>query len=141
MVIAAEHPIETAGSWAAWGIIDYLTSTMSEARALLEQYEFDCLPVVNADGLARGNPCFTSAGVDLYLAFAGAPTGAFDAEEARLVWQHAKSKPLSLLFDFHCYMGGSHGQDYPGEGLYMIPTSAQDRVFTGETARAIPGHQ
>jgi hypothetical protein len=136
VVMAAEHPIETPGSWATWGIIDYLTSTLREARALLEEYTFECLPVVNVDGLARGNPCFSSTGIDLFLAYAGAPKGEFAAEEARSVWQHATGKPLSLLLDFHCYMGGSHNQDYPGEGLYMIPRAAQDEVFSEKAGHA-----
>ena len=135
MIVAAEHPIETPGSWATWGVVDYLTSTLREARELVDEYTVECFPVVNVDGLARGNACFNSAGTDLFRSYTGVREGRFEAEETRLIWQHAVGSELALLLNFHCYMGGDHFQDYPGEGHYMILPEEQEKVFSPETAR------
>jgi len=136
MVMAGEHPIETPGSWAVWGVIDYLTSTLHEARALCEEYRFECFPIVNPDGLAHGNACFTSNGTDLFVAYSGAPERSFPAREAELVWEWATGQSAALLFDFHCYMGGVHTQDYPGEGIYTVPQSQLEEVLAPQAARA-----
>ena len=135
MLIAGEHPAETAGSYAIWGIADYLLSVLPEAKALLDHYRFDCLPVANPDGLARGNCCFTSTGVDLIHAFGAASEGRFDSPEARATWEQAASTPLALLIDFHAYSGGGHHQDPPGEALIMLSESAQNRLLPPAAAR------
>jgi hypothetical protein len=135
LVMAGEHPIETPGSWAVWGIIDYLTSTLREARALCAECRFECFPIVNPDGLARGNACFTSNGTDLFTAYSGAPERRFPAEEAELVWEWAAGQPTALLLDCHCYMGGVHTQDHPGEGIYTVPQSQLEEVLAPREAR------
>ncbi len=134
LIIASQHPIETPSSWAVRGIIDYLTSSLPQAQALLDEYCFECFAHVNPDGLDLGNPCFNASGVDLFLDFGGAAAGDFRSVEARLLWEHAVAGPLALVFNFHCYMGGYHHQDPPGEGIYMIPDF--EEVFSPQAARS-----
>ena len=64
LVTARVHPDETAGSFAAEGVIRFLCS--EAAKALLEQFDFYVVPMANPDGVETGLCKLTAVGgVDL----------------------------------------------------------------------------
>lgn len=64
LVTARVHPDETAGSFAAEGLIRFLCS--DDAKTLLEQFDFYVVPMANPDGVETGLCKLTAVGgVDL----------------------------------------------------------------------------
>ena len=47
------------------GILQFLTSQSTEARALRDEYVFKIIPMLNIDGVIHGNYRTSLAGVDL----------------------------------------------------------------------------
>jgi hypothetical protein len=62
---ARVHPGESNASWTMKGILEFLTSTASEAAALRRQLVFKIVPVLNPDGVINGNYRCALAGCDL----------------------------------------------------------------------------
>lgn len=47
------------------GVIDYLTSSILKAKILRENFVFKIVPMLNPDGVIKGNSRSSLAGVDL----------------------------------------------------------------------------
>jgi cytosolic carboxypeptidase protein 2/3 len=62
---ARVHPGETPASWMMRGMLDFLTGPTQEARLLRSLFVFRIVPMLNPDGVARGNNRCSLAGVDL----------------------------------------------------------------------------
>lgn len=62
---ARVHPGESPASWVCQGIIDFLTSDHSSARALRQHLIFKIVPMLNPDGVFHGNYRASSLGFDL----------------------------------------------------------------------------
>jgi Zinc carboxypeptidase len=62
---ARVHPGETPASWMMHGMLDFLTGPTQEARLLRSLFVFRIVPMLNPDGVARGNNRCSLAGVDL----------------------------------------------------------------------------
>jgi len=52
---ARVHPGESNSSWIMKGLIDYLVSQTTEAKALRENFVFKIVPILNPDGVINGN--------------------------------------------------------------------------------------
>lgn len=61
------HPSETPSSWHLEGMIDYLTSQNSYARALRDNIIFYVVPFINPDGVVGGFSRSTSTGVNMEI--------------------------------------------------------------------------
>ena len=59
------HPGETGGSYMMKGVIDYLTGSSPHARMLRENFVFKIVPMLNPDGVIKGNSRCSLASVDL----------------------------------------------------------------------------
>lgn len=64
-VRARAHPWEAGSSWVAQGLIERLLKDDARARAFLDHYNVDILPMANKDGVARGLTRFNGMGRDL----------------------------------------------------------------------------
>ena len=65
VISARVHPGETVGSWMMHGLIEFLTGSSPEARALRNHFIFKLVPMLNPDGVINGNYRCSLAGVDL----------------------------------------------------------------------------
>lgn len=76
LIHARTHPGEVASSFVLEGLVDYLTSNAPEARRLRDRLVFDIVPMLNVDGVAKGNNRVTPRGVNLegkWYSVEGAP--------------------------------------------------------------------
>lgn len=64
-VRARAHPWEAGSSWVAHGLIERLLKGDPDAKAFLDRYSIDVLPMANKDGVARGMTRFNLMGKDL----------------------------------------------------------------------------
>mmetsp|Transcript_19965 Transcript_19965/g.36974 ORF Transcript_19965/g.36974 Transcript_19965/m.36974 type:complete len:796 (+) Transcript_19965:342-2729(+) len=62
---ARVHPGETVGSWMMQGILEFLVSNTPEADLLRNLYVFKIVPMLNPDGVIKGNHRCSLAGNDL----------------------------------------------------------------------------
>ena len=100
LVIARVHPYETAASWCAEGLLEWLAADGSPQARLRQQYRIVTLPMPNPDGVILGMCKRTSEqGVDLSHE---AMTG-HDATTAVFVGLLDATRPAALL-DIHGWM-------------------------------------
>jgi hypothetical protein len=119
-IIAGQHGVEFAGTYAAKGVLDFLASRLPQAADLRRRYVFDILPCANPDGNAHGMGCFNSEGRDQLNAFADATEDAQpDAAEAALIWTHLRRNRPDLIVNFHAYAHRRPFGDPPHEGIYV----------------------
>ena len=64
-ISARIHPGESNSSWVMRGVVEFLTSTSLEARALRENFVFRIVPMINVDGVINGNYRCSLSGQDL----------------------------------------------------------------------------
>jgi len=62
---ARVHPGETVASFIMEGFLKELTSDSEFAKSLKEKYLFKIVPMINPDGVVKGNYRFSGAGYDL----------------------------------------------------------------------------
>ena len=62
---ARAHPWEPGGNWVVQGLVNRLLRGDGEAKACLDCYRVDILPMANKDGVARGLTRFNLRGKDL----------------------------------------------------------------------------
>ena len=65
VMMGRQHPGETHGSWILHGMIRFLVGDSTIAKGLRKKYNFVAIPMVNIDGVIRGNSRCSLAGVDL----------------------------------------------------------------------------
>ncbi len=65
VLMARQHPGETHGSWILHGMLRFLVGDSAIAQGLRKKYTFVAIPMVNIDGVVRGNSRCSLAGVDL----------------------------------------------------------------------------
>ena len=65
-ILGRQHPVETTSSYMLEGIITYLLETIAEgsSNALLDNYVFKIVPMVNPDGVIHGNTRAELTGID-----------------------------------------------------------------------------
>jgi murein tripeptide amidase MpaA len=64
-ISARVHPGESNSSWVMKGIIDFLTSSQTEAKLLRDNFVFKIVPMINPDGVINGNYRCSLVGQDL----------------------------------------------------------------------------
>lgn len=64
-LVCRQHPWETASTFAAEGLLRYLTSGTPEAKELIERVAFHVVPIANPDGVVLGHTRFNRHGYDL----------------------------------------------------------------------------
>jgi len=64
-IVARQHAFEAGGTWAAEGLLRFLTGSEPEAQAIRSKVTFKLCPMLNPDGVARGGTRFNARGVDL----------------------------------------------------------------------------
>eukprot|EP00397_Hematodinium_sp_SG-2012_P007112 GEMP01007154.1.p1 GENE.GEMP01007154.1~~GEMP01007154.1.p1 ORF type:complete len:735 (+),score=139.92 GEMP01007154.1:230-2434(+) len=62
---ARVHPGETSASWIMKGVLEYLTSSSTEAKKLRDNFVFKIVPMLNPDGVVVGNYRSSLCGLDL----------------------------------------------------------------------------
>ena len=125
LVFAAQHPSEHGGNWACQGIVEYLLSSIREARDIVDTFDLAIIPMINPDGNVRGLSGANAEGVNMFSDFTGAAEGALpEATENRLFWQWLCDQfPPDVVLHFHGYMGRRAFSDRPGDGLYHLTDS------------------
>lgn len=130
-IVAGQHPSEFSGVWASMGIIEYLLSSIREAREFIENLDIAVLPMLNPDGNAHGHSGHSAEKLDinLFCDFEEIPQGKLPrTKENRVMWQWLNEKFVpDYLLHFHGYKGGSAGT-MPHDGLYCLKDPAS--VYT-----------
>jgi hypothetical protein len=161
-ILAGQHPGEHSGSWACEGIVEYLLSSISEARELAGAFDWAIVPMLNPDGnvhgwsgataedagrIASGKPPLNPS-----MDFKGAAQGKEpEYHESRLLWNWlCRAFPPDAMLHFHGYMGWRQNGLAPGDGIYSLtdPEKLFPDPSRGAAYRAIldrllfetPGH-
>ena len=119
LVFGGEHATEFAGPWSVKGLIEFLASTLPEARDLRERYEIMLAPQVNPDGNVNGT-LHNIHRTNLHLDYG--PKAAEcrpTSREARALWEYACEFKPEICLCLHCFNGPLFGSDPPYEGAYV----------------------
>jgi len=123
LVYAGEHATEFAGQWAAKGIMEFLASSVAEARGIRERYDVLFVPQVNPDGNVRGL-LHNINKVNLHLDY---PVVNGECRprtrEVQALWRLIESYKPDLHICVHTFIGPLASSDPPYEGLYVPPLS------------------
>ena len=119
---AAQHPSEHGGNWACEGIVEYLLSSISEAREIAHDFDIAVVPMINPDGNVRGLSGSNAEGINMFNDFTGAADGTPPkATENRLLWEWLCSELTpDVILHFHGYMGWRAHCQHPYDGIYFL---------------------
>jgi hypothetical protein len=122
LVLAGQHPSEHCGNWASEGIVEYLLSSLTEAREIAAGFDFAVVPMINPDGNVHGLSGANAEGVNLFSDFAGAAAGAVPkTTENRALWDFLSADfPPDVVLHFHGYMGWKTFCTPPYDGVYFL---------------------
>jgi hypothetical protein len=100
---ARVHPGETVGSWMMQGALEFLVSRCPEAELLRSLYVFKIVPMLNPDGVIRGNHRCSLAGCDLNRNWKRPKelTHPEISSFKRLIKVFASKFPLEMVCDMH----------------------------------------
>ncbi len=114
LLTARHHPaMESSGSWAIEGIINYLLSLTPEAQNILSKWIIVTIPMVNVDGVYHGNPHYNVKGVDLWMDYQEKRS-----TEIRSLFSLAKMIKPDFFIDFHGWICHHEGVP-PYDGAYF----------------------
>lgn len=65
IISARVHPGETGSSFIAEGFLKEIVAETPHSKYLLDKFWIKIVPMINVDGVCRGNYRFSAAGVDL----------------------------------------------------------------------------
>lgn len=104
-LVARQHPSEVGGSWMLEGLLDWLLDEGPQAQELLRRARFLVIPVLNPDGVVRGDGRLNLLGLDLNRQWAEPdpdrePTIAAATDAMR---DSAEEAPVTLVADFHSH--------------------------------------
>ena len=123
LVLAGQHPSEHSGCRASQGIVEYLLSSLAEAREIADRFDFAVIPMMNPDGNVRGLSGANAEDIDLAEEFSGvAKRAALQATENRIFWQWLRTEfPPDLMLDLHSGHGcAAHTAPfYDGAALFV----------------------
>jgi len=126
-ILAGMHSSEFSGVWASMGIIEYLLSSIREAREYRENLDIAILPMMNPDGNVHGYSGHTAEHLDVNISadFRDFAQGKLPkTKENRVLWQWLVENFIPDYFlHFHGYKGGSAGTT-PHDGLYGLKDPA-----------------
>jgi len=99
-IVARQHPGETPASWAMEGLIERLGEAGDEALgALLAEARVRVVPLVNPDGVMRGNHRTSASGSNLNRVWDD--PSAQDAPEVVAIREAIEATGVDLFFDVH----------------------------------------
>jgi hypothetical protein len=107
-IVARQHAFEAGGSWAAEGMLRFLTGPDPAALSIRKQLRFRLCPMLNPDGVVRGGTRFNARGVDLNRHWHSEDPLSQDAESApeiavlkRSIRSWCTSHRLDLWINIH----------------------------------------
>ncbi|MBI4027683.1 MAG: hypothetical protein HY360_22035 [Verrucomicrobia bacterium] len=133
LVLAGQHPSEHGGPRACEGIVEYLLSSIAEAREITDHFDVAVIPMVNPDGNVRGNSGTNAQRlpVNISVGFEGAAEGKpLAIHENQLLWSWlARAFRPEYSLHFHGFAGWRNAGDLPGDGIYVFqePEGVFDR--------------
>jgi len=158
-IVARQHPWETAGSWAAEGLIKYILSDQPDAVSLRKGITFIISPMANPDGVVNGVTRFNAKGIDLNRHWHKSDPYSFDvknAPETALLkkamnrWCFQLQKKIDYWINIH-----NNDMMIPETGDWMAFATntgeekgylfgkylAEETVFNGDVTKHILGSQ
>jgi len=137
LAYAGEHAAEFAGQWALKGMIEFLTSNVSEAKEMRRNYQFLFIPQVNPDGNVLGL-LHNANRVNLHLDYNTEDGVCIQkSKEARVMWQLLESYRPDIVLCVHTFIGPLLSSDPPYEGLVVPPTSCFKNRESRKTQESI----
>lgn len=136
LVIAGQHPAEHGGVWAAKGLVEYVLSSISEAKLLADGLDLAVMPMMNPDGNVHGLSGANSQGIDLCKEWTGTSKATPPkSAESRLLWEWIRSEfQPDLFLNLHSGLGWRELADPPYDGAILFAWEA-DRFYQ-DPARA-----
>jgi hypothetical protein len=130
LVLAGQHPSEHCGNWACEGIVEWLLSSIREAREVAAAFDFAVIPMTNPDGNVSGLSGTNAEGVNLCSAWEGVSEGGEPrGTENRLLWRWLTTEfPPDASLHFHGYMGWRRFGQHPYDGCYVLTEA--DTLFS-----------
>ena len=122
LVLAGQHPSEHCGNWASEGIVEYVLSSISEAREIGDHFDLAVVPMINPDGNVGGLSGANAEGVNLFSDFEPMARGEQpEATESRALWEWLGSEfQPDVILHFHGYMGWKQFCTPPYDGVYLL---------------------
>ena len=126
VLMARVHPGETVSSWIMEGVLDRVLDPGPVGTQLRDSFDFLIIPMLNPDGVIRGNYRCSLAGLDLNRQwkepYRGVAPSIFAAKAA--ISAFAAAHPVELAVDLHghsrafgVFMYGCQAPEgYPGSG-------------------------
>ena len=147
LLSARVHPGETQASWAIQSCIEFLTSSLPEAKLLRSRFNIYVVPMLNPDGVINGHYRCSMSGQDLNRVWANP-----DKARHPCIW-HTRdlvrilaSQGLSFFCDFHghsvkknAFMYGCSApgnQSYKPASTKAIPPAAMFPLLLDEISPA-----
>lgn len=126
IIHARTHPGEVGSSFLLEGLVDFLLSGSAEARRLRQNLVFDIIPMLNVDGVVKGNNRVNPRGINLegkWYAEADSPLNLDeDRAPAEVRLLHARIRtllkdglPVSMALNLHA-SGGA-----PEDNVFFFP--------------------
>jgi hypothetical protein len=147
LLSARVHPGETQGSWAIQSCIEFLTSSLPEAKFLRSRFTIYVIPMLNPDGVINGHYRCSMSGQDLNRVWANP-----DKNKNPCIWhtrdlvRTLSSQGLAFFCDFHghsvkknVFMYGCNtagNQSYKPGSTKAIPTTAMFPLLLDEISPA-----
>jgi len=125
-ITARMHPcLEASGSWGTEKIVEFLLGGSRHSRELLNQFVFSIIPMVNVDGVHKGNPHYNARGVDIWIDFNGRKS-----KEAQEVFDFMINFKPEFYIDLHGWLSHDKGR-WPFDGAYIdtIGVDSFDRDY------------
>lgn len=108
---------ESAATWAAQGVMDFLLSGKKEAEEILSKYIIYIIPIANPDGVQYGLQLGNVNGTCIQWDY-----DALSQKESRAIWKKVEEVKPDHIFDFHSYYTRK-GMRHPYEGMYEYPSN------------------
>ena len=129
LLSARVHPGETQASWAIQSCIEFLTSSLPEARLLRSRFIIYVVPMLNPDGVVNGHYRCSMSGHDLNRVWANPDKGRHPCIwHIRDLVRELSTQGLSFFCDFHGHSvkknAFMYGCSAPGNQTYK-PTSTK----------------
>ncbi len=120
LITARMHPaLEVSGSWGIEEIVWFLLGSSERSQEILNQSVISIIPMVNVDGVYKGNPHYNAKGVDVCLDFKNRKS-----KEAQAVFNFMNTFKPDFCIDLHGWLSHDKGK-FPFDGAYVDTTSVK----------------
>jgi hypothetical protein len=129
LAMAGMHSSEHSGVFGCQGIVEYLTSRISEARRMIEAFDIAVLPMLNPDGNVHGYSGGTAErlAINNSMDFEGVAAGNLPrTHENCLLWRWlCEEFTPDFCLHFHAYLGWKRNADHPYDALFLLDNPAE----------------